>query len=180
MRRLVAQQRNGVEHETMAGRRDTPPAIPARIAVGDPHQLLSQVTSSARNAFAPDPLAPRWYLLNLHAQALRLPASFNTLLAPQVLYDRVRPHPYQVRVVEQVLREKAPSAILADEVGLGKTIEAGLIFKKLAPRGIVRSALVLAPKALLSQGQGGVRAHCPPKLTLAHQKGLPGFPHEGP
>ncbi len=178
MRRLVAQQRNGVEHETTAGRRDIPPAIPARIAVGDPHQLLSQVTSSARNAFAPDPLAPRWYLLNLHAQALRLPASFDTLLAPQVLYDRVRPHPYQVRVVEQVLREKAPSAILADEVGLGKTIEGGLIFKELALRGIVRSALVLAPKALLSQWQEELREHFAEDFTLTDEKRFRGFDQE--
>ena len=102
---------------------------------------------------------PRWYTLALRAQRLRVAASFDRLLAPAVLYDRVRPHAYQLRVVEQVLREKAPAAILADDVGLGKTIEAGLIYKELALRGIIRTALVLAPKALLSQWQQEMREH---------------------
>ena len=42
-------------------------------------------------------------------------------------------------------------AILADEVGLGKTIEAGLIIKEYMMRGLVRTALVLAPSSLIRQ-----------------------------
>ncbi len=42
-------------------------------------------------------------------------------------------------------------ALLADEVGLGKTIEAGLILKEYVLRGLVRRALVLAPVSLLTQ-----------------------------
>jgi SNF2 family DNA or RNA helicase len=42
-------------------------------------------------------------------------------------------------------------AILADEVGLGKTIEAGLILKEYAIRGLVRRALILAPASLTGQ-----------------------------
>jgi SNF2 family DNA or RNA helicase len=44
-------------------------------------------------------------------------------------------------------------AILADEVGLGKTIEAGLILKEYLMRGLVRTALVLAPSSLVRQWQ---------------------------
>jgi SNF2 family DNA or RNA helicase len=40
--------------------------------------------------------------------------------------------------------------LLADEVGLGKTIEAGLIFKELKLRGLVRRVLVVAPKGPLT------------------------------
>lgn len=42
-------------------------------------------------------------------------------------------------------------AILADEVGLGKTIEAGLVLSELRLRGLARRALVIAPTGLLSQ-----------------------------
>ncbi|HEX5546699.1 MAG TPA: SNF2-related protein [Ktedonobacterales bacterium] len=117
----------------------------------------------------------RWYSLALRAQRHRIAASFDRLLAPAVLYDRVRPHSYQLRVVEQVLREKAPAAILADDVGLGKTIEAGLIYKELALRGLVRTALVLAPKSLLSQWQQELREHFDEDFVLTDEKRFRGF-----
>ncbi len=102
-------------------------------------------------------------------------ASFDRMLAPAVLYDRVRPHGYRLRVVEQVLREKAPAAILADDVGLGKSDEAGLIYKELVLRGIVRTALVLAPKALLSQWQQELREHFDEDFVLTDEKRFRGF-----
>ncbi|HZC04846.1 MAG TPA: SNF2-related protein [Ktedonobacterales bacterium] len=144
--------------------------IPARVVFTDPHALLG--------GDPPSPAEPRWYALSLRAQALRETASFDRLLAPHALYDRVRPHPYQLRVVEQVLREKAPAAILADEVGLGKTIEAGLIYKELALRGVVRSALILAPKALLSQWQEELSEHFDEDFTLTDEKRFRGFARE--
>src|SRR5438552_11400477 len=45
-------------------------------------------------------------------------------------------------------------AILADEVGLGKTIEASIIYKELAVRGLARRALILTPASLVGQWQG--------------------------
>lgn len=42
-------------------------------------------------------------------------------------------------------------AILADEVGLGKTIEAGLILKEYMVRGLVKKVLILVPASLVSQ-----------------------------
>ena len=44
-------------------------------------------------------------------------------------------------------------AILADEVGLGKSVEAGIILKEAMVRSMVRNALVLAPPSLMSQWQ---------------------------
>ncbi len=144
--------------------------IPARVVFTDPYALLSDA--------APTPAGPRWYALSLRAQALRETASFDRLLAPHALYDRVRLHPYQLHVVEQVLREKAPAAILADEVGLGKTIEAGLIYKELALRGVVRSVLILAPKALLSQWQEELHEHFDEDFVLTDEKRFRGFDRE--
>ncbi|HEX8998006.1 MAG TPA: SNF2-related protein [Ktedonobacterales bacterium] len=146
------------------------PGIPSRVIFTDPHTLLGDAPAT--------PAGPRWYALSLRAQALREPASFDRLLAPHALYDRVRPHPYQLRVVEQVLRDKAPAAILADEVGLGKTIEAGLVYKELALRGVVRSALVLAPKALLSQWQEELSEHFDEDFALTDEKRFRGFDRE--
>jgi SNF2 family DNA or RNA helicase len=45
-------------------------------------------------------------------------------------------------------------AILADEVGLGKTIEAGIVLKELSVRGLARRVLILTPAALVDQWQG--------------------------
>jgi SNF2 family DNA or RNA helicase len=42
-------------------------------------------------------------------------------------------------------------ALLADEVGLGKTIEAGIVMKELIQRGLVRTVLVLTPASLTEQ-----------------------------
>src|SRR6476659_10060521 len=49
--------------------------------------------------------------------------------------------------------------LLADEVGLGKTIEAGLVFRELKLRGLVKRALVVAPKGLVPQWVEEMRTH---------------------
>ncbi len=146
--------------------------IPTRITFTDPHTLLD-------NGRVSEPLStPQWYALAIRAQSLRQSASFDHLLAPQALYERLRPHAYQLRVVEQALREKAPAVILADEVGLGKTVEAGLIYKELALRGVVRSALVLTPKALLSQWQEELAERFDEDFVLTDEKRFRGFERE--
>ncbi|HLJ82344.1 MAG TPA: DEAD/DEAH box helicase, partial [Ktedonobacterales bacterium] len=155
--------------------------IPVRVGFSDPQQLVARVARLAHTTSSAQPLdatLPRWYALNLRSYAFRVPASFDTLLAPRVLFDRIRPHPYQLQVVQQVLRDKAPAAILADEVGLGKTIEAALIYKELALRGAVRSALVLAPKALLSQWQEELRERFDEDFVLTDEKRFRGFDRE--
>ncbi len=175
-RDLVQTTGTQVEQEPDTFRATNAASIPARVTFSDPHDLLPLLRETP--ALEPDPAWPRWYALNLRAHTLRASASFDQLLAPRVLYDRVRPHAYQLRVVEQVLREKAPAAILADEVGLGKTIEAGLIYKELALRGIVTTALVLAPKALLSQWQEELREHFDEDFVLTDERRFRGFAEE--
>lgn len=61
------------------------------------------------------------------------------------------PRDYQVSVARMVLSDMFGRAVLADEVGLGKTIEAGLILKELFHRKQIRSALVLVPSTLVDQ-----------------------------
>jgi len=59
--------------------------------------------------------------------------------------------PHQVETARRVLRDFGGKALLADEVGLGKTVEAGLIAKEYILRGLVRSVLVLCPPSLVQQ-----------------------------
>jgi len=64
---------------------------------------------------------------------------------------------HQVRTTETVLRRFRGRAMLCDEVGLGKTIEAGLILAELHLRGLARSVLILTPPSLVEQWQGELR-----------------------
>jgi len=71
------------------------------------------------------------------------------LLAP--LDSNVTPLPHQIQVLKKVLSGQRARFLLADEVGLGKTIEAGLVIKELKMRGRVQRVLVVAPKGLIPQ-----------------------------
>ena len=64
---------------------------------------------------------------------------------------------HQIRTAKTVLRRFRGRAMLCDEVGLGKTIEAGLVLSELMIRGLVRSVLVLVPPSLIEQWQGEMR-----------------------
>jgi SNF2 family DNA or RNA helicase len=61
------------------------------------------------------------------------------------------PLDYQLRAASVVLQRMSGRAILADEVGLGKTIEAGIVLSELRLRGLVRRVLVLTPTGLVAQ-----------------------------
>jgi SNF2 family DNA or RNA helicase len=62
-------------------------------------------------------------------------------------------YPHQEKAVLQVIQKMKGRAILADEVGLGKTIEAGVILREYIHRGLVERALILTPPALVGQWQ---------------------------
>jgi len=65
----------------------------------------------------------------------------------------VSPWPHQARIAREVVRRFPERFLLADEVGLGKTIEAGLIIRSLLLSGKVRRCLILVPKGVLRQWQ---------------------------
>src|SRR5262249_26200164 len=58
---------------------------------------------------------------------------------------------HQIKACLKVTRDLNGRAILADEVGLGKTIEAGIVVKEYLLRGAVRTVLVLVPASLCEQ-----------------------------
>lgn len=64
---------------------------------------------------------------------------------------RVHFVPYQYRPVLKLIRSDRPRLLIADEVGVGKTIESGLIIKELRARMDLSSVLIICPKALVSE-----------------------------
>ncbi len=93
---------------------------------------------------------PRDFLLHLDALRIARQRGFERLLALNHARD-VQRLEHQIRACLRVLREMKGRALLADEVGLGKTIEAGLILKEYLLRALVRRVLILAPASLLTQ-----------------------------
>ena len=65
----------------------------------------------------------------------------------------VTPWPHQIRAFERLYRKWPPRLLIADEVGLGKTIQAGLLLRQAWLSGRVKRILILAPKAVLNQWQ---------------------------
>jgi superfamily II DNA or RNA helicase len=81
----------------------------------------------------------------------------NLLLAP--IQSSVVPLPHQIYALNRAMSQHRIRYLLADEVGLGKTIEAGLILRELKLRGMARRILVVAPKGLVRQWQAEMRLH---------------------
>jgi len=95
----------------------------------------------------------REHEVSLMGTRLGMVAGFDDLLTLQVVRD-VEPLEYQRKTVETVLRRFRGRALLADEVGLGKTIEACMVLLELVMRGLVRRVLILTPPSLVEQWQG--------------------------
>ena len=93
-----------------------------------------------------------WYDLRREAERIALVPGFDRLITLDA--NAIKELPHQIDVAQRVLRQMGGRAILADEVGLGKTIEASIIYKELAIRGLARRALILTPASLVGQWQG--------------------------
>lgn len=95
--------------------------------------------------------------------ALRLQALF---LKHAYKYDRIsglsnariEPELHQVYIAHQVTQKLRPRMLLADEVGLGKTIEAALIIKELRARELLNRVLIVCPASLQYQWQQELRS----------------------
>lgn len=81
------------------------------------------------------------------ADALRAPST-----------ARVRALPYQLEPARAVIERGQPRILIADDVGLGKTLQAGLILLELALRRRLRRALIIVPAGLLDQWEAELAA----------------------
>ena len=138
--------------ETEAAADDLVTAMPEPAALEFDDAGAQIIARLARREF--DPLDD--YRLNLTAQHLSLASGFEVLLCLPLL-RHIEHYPFQTQTARQVMRSMRGRALLCDEVGLGKTIEAGLILKEYLVRGLARRVLVLAPPALVSQWREEMR-----------------------
>ncbi|MAT50701.1 MAG: helicase [Porticoccaceae bacterium] len=81
----------------------------------------------------------------------------HVLLAP--MECNVIPLPHQIHALSRAISGDRVRYLLADEVGLGKTIEAGLVMRELKLRGLVRRTLVVSPKGIATQWVAEMQTH---------------------
>ncbi|MGQ0634642.1 MAG: DEAD/DEAH box helicase [Planctomycetaceae bacterium] len=93
---------------------------------------------------------PQVLQLHLKHTRLKLLRGFDQLLCLDGLHG-VEQLPHQIETVRKVLRHFRGRVLLADEVGLGKTIEACLLLREYLLRGLARRILILVPAPLVSQ-----------------------------
>lgn len=80
-----------------------------------------------------------------------------SMLAP--IESNIVPLPHQILALEKVMSGQFLRYLIADEVGMGKTIETGLILKELKLRGIAKRTLVVVPKSAMGQWQQEMKKH---------------------
>jgi ATP-dependent helicase HepA len=106
-------------------------------------QLEVTAAKSARMEISPEVLHAA-----LTALQLRHPSTSHLY---SLFASRINFVPYQFRPVLKLIQSDRPRLLIADEVGVGKTIEAGLILKELQARRELRSVLVICPKPLVAE-----------------------------
>ena len=120
-----------------ARRLTTPGGIPIHFQVAAP------LSGPAISELAP-------LRLHLEHSRLSLLRGFDQLLCLEGL-SGVEQLPHQIETVRKVLRHFRGRVLLADEVGLGKTIEACLLLREYLLRGMAKRVLILVPTSLVSQ-----------------------------
>jgi SNF2 family DNA or RNA helicase len=104
----------------------------------------------------PAEASPVWFRLRSELAELMLFRGFDELLCLPTLRGVDR-YWYQIETARKVLKQFKGRVLLADEVGLGKTIEAGMVLKEYVLRGMAERVLILAPPALVGQWQEELR-----------------------
>ncbi|HDR15027.1 MAG TPA: DEAD/DEAH box helicase [Desulfobacteraceae bacterium] len=119
------------------------PAIKISAFIHSPLNLHSRFISGESSNI-------RSYFLAHETARLSQAEHYDHLVCLSTLKD-VEHFAYQIETVRKVMRRFRGRVLLADEVGLGKTIEACMVLKEYMMRGMVKKALILTPPALMSQ-----------------------------
>ncbi len=137
----------------------TPGGIPVRFRLDD-WDFCRQRGQATRDQLA----------LHLTLGHLQLVRGFDQLLCLEGVHG-VEHLPYQIETVREALRRFRGRVLLADEVGLGKTIEACLLLREYLLRGLARRVLILVPNPLVTQwhdeleGKFGLDFTIPPRTA---------------
>ena len=121
--------------------RPPPPPVPVRLELPALQFQDSLLPLPDLRGFLLRERAAQWWVSNQSDDLLALP------------YCKIERFDYQVRTALRVIGPLRGRALLSDEVGLGKTIEAGLVLKEYLTRGMVKRFLVLTVPSLVDQWQ---------------------------
>ncbi|MBI4490366.1 MAG: DEAD/DEAH box helicase, partial [Deltaproteobacteria bacterium] len=105
---------------------------------------------SVMNAIFQNPSAVKECQLRIEYAHLDIQSGFDDLLCLNEIKGIER-YWHQVETAKKVLKYFHGRVLLCDEVGLGKTIEAGILIKEYLLRGMVKNILILTPAPLVSQ-----------------------------
>lgn len=126
--------------------------------------LLARLRNGARPQ-------PDWSAIVDDAVKVWARPGFDTFLAIPSL--RFEPFDYQLQAARTVLQRMRGRGILADEVGLGKTIEAGLVLSELRMRGLADRVLVIVPAGLVGQWRDELERKFGLPTTIAQSGSTP-------
>ena len=108
----------------------------------------SQLQIETERDDVPQPLTCDQFHAYLTALQIRYPGLSNLYSLNAARVDFV---PYQYRPVLRFIRSDRPRLLIADSVGVGKTIEAGLILRELQARRVIKSVLIICPRPLVTE-----------------------------
>ncbi|TFG08039.1 MAG: hypothetical protein EU539_03460 [Promethearchaeota archaeon] len=95
--------------------------------------------------------APQHFLLKYWANLFH--SYYTSYQIKCITNSRLSFMPHQINIAYRLSEEFFPRIILADEVGLGKTIEAGIYVKEMMARNLVERVLIVVPASLIKQWQ---------------------------
>lgn len=137
-----------IKQTEQPGKAEASPSLPAfsfaiPVSISFPETLEDIGTESGCGDLAD-------FRLRYEFTHLGLLQGFDELLCLTQLRD-VDAYEYQIEAVRKVLKQFRGRVLLADEVGLGKTVEAGMVLKEYLLRGMVERVLILTPASLVNQ-----------------------------
>ncbi|MDS0284069.1 DEAD/DEAH box helicase [Haloarcula onubensis] len=109
--------------------------------------------SSAVEALSADTANVTSHLLNVQAREFEIAQGQQELLSVEEIKDRIKLLDHQLQAAHRALFKMSGGALFADEVGLGKTIEVGMVLKEMDFRDTRDSFLILTPAQLAPQWQ---------------------------
>lgn len=144
----------GTDAEELSGQSSLIEVLPAEVILPGSEDFEYLIKGYKQKAF------DTWEAFRLSYKAEQIAArpGFESLLCLEHLRERWRKaevvtYPHQLAVLRRVIGKMRGRAILADEVGLGKTIEAAMVLTEYYLRGLVKKVLILTPASLCRQWQ---------------------------